>query len=265
MRAICVFAALVLVLATVGRTVGARQVAMPGPVAECPEMAKALQDVLRNDARQRDWPQLARYREHTADLQRAATKVDVVFLGDSITDAWDNEGYGGFFPGKSYVNRGIGGQTTPQMLVRLRPDVLSLKPKVVVLLAGTNDIAGNTGPVTDADIEQNIAAISELAAAHGVRMVLASILPISNYHVRPETGPAQTTRRPMPRILALNAWIRKYAAEHGHVFLDYVPAVADEKGLLRADLSEDDLHPNAKGYALMAPLAEHAIAKALAK
>jgi lysophospholipase L1-like esterase len=260
MRAVCVLAAVVLMLIGVGRAVGARQAAPP---ADCPEMAKAIQDALRHDARLRDWPQLARYREHTAELRRARTPADVVFLGDSITDAWDNEGFGGFFPGKPYVNRGIGGQTTPQMLVRLRPDVLSLEPKVVVLLAGTNDIAGNTGPVTDADIQQNIAAIAELASARGARVVLSSILPVSHYHVRPDTLPAQTTRRPMTRILAVNAWIKQYAAERGHVYLDYFAAVADEKGLLRADLSEDDLHPNAKGYALMAPLAEQAIAKAL--
>jgi lysophospholipase L1-like esterase len=235
------------------------------PLPECPEVARALQDVVRNDARLRDWPQLARYRDHTAALLRGGTTADVVFLGDSITDAWDNEGYGGFFPGRGYVNRGIGGQTTPQMLVRLRPDVLALKPKVVVLLAGTNDIAGNTGPMTDEDIQQNIAAMAELAAAHGARMVLASILPVSNYHVRPETMPPQTIRRPMPRILALNAWIRQYAAAHGHVYLDYFPAVADAQGLLREELSADDLHPNAKGYAVMAPLAEQAIAQALKK
>jgi len=237
----------------------------PASMPECPDLAKALQDVVRNDARMRDWPQLARYREANAELARSGDAVEAVFLGDSITDAWDNEGYGGFFPGKPYVNRGIGGQTTPQMLVRLRPDVLAFKPKVVVLLAGTNDIAGNTGPTTDADIEQNIAAIAELSAAHGARVVLSSILPVSNYHVRAETMPPQTMRRPMPRILAVNAWMKQYATEHGHVYLDYVPAVADAQGLLRTELSEDDLHPNARGYALMAPLAEQAIAKALGR
>lgn len=258
MRGACVMAAAM--LASAAWSAEAQQAAMP--MGDCPELARALQDVVRNDARLRDWPQLARYRDANAELHRAGTKVDIVFLGDSITDAWDNEGYGGFFPGKGYVNRGIGGQTTPQMLVRLRPDVLAFKPRVIVLLAGTNDIAGNTGPMSDADIQENIAAISELAAAHGAKMVLASILPVSSYHIRPETMPAQTMRRPMPRILALNEWIRKYAAEHGHVYLDYFSAVADAQGLLREELSEDDLHPNVKGYAIMAPLAEAAIAKA---
>ena len=119
---------------------------------------------MRNDARLRDWPQLERYRMANADLLRAGTKVEVVFLGDSITDAWSNERFGGFFPGKGYVNRGISGQTTPQMLIRMKPDVLAFAPKVIVLLAGTNDIAGNTGPETDEDIQRNIAAIAELAS-----------------------------------------------------------------------------------------------------
>jgi lysophospholipase L1-like esterase len=160
------------------------------------------------------------------------------------------------------VNRGISGQTTPQMLVRLRPDVLSHSPKAIVVLAGTNDIAGNTGPMTDEDIEQNLAAIAELSAARGVKVVLAGILPVSDYHQKPDVIP-QVVRRPMTRIAAVNAWLRQYAADHGHVYLDYAPAVADARGMLRAEFSEDDLHPNAKGYAAMAPLAEAAIAQVL--
>ena len=234
----------------------------PAPVADCPEVSRALQDVMRNDARLRDWPQLERYRMANADQLRAGTKVEVVFLGDSITDAWSNEQYGGFFPGKGYVNRGISGQTTPQMLIRMKPDVLAFAPKVIVLLAGTNDIAGNTGPETDEDIQRNLAAIAELGAATGVRLVLASVLPVSAYHVAPGSVP-QTVRRPPTRINTLNTWIKGYAATHKHVYLDYFSAMVDDKGMLRAELSEDDLHPNARGYAIMAPLAEAAIMQAL--
>jgi acyl-CoA thioesterase-1 len=229
---------------------------------DCPDMARAMRDMLAQDARLRDWPNLTRYRVANEALQRVGTPVAAVFLGDSITDAWDDEGRGGFFPGKGYVNRGIGGQTTPQMLVRLRPDVLAHKPKVLVLLAGTNDIAGNTGPTTNEDIEQNLAAIAELASAHGVKVVLAGILPISDYHQKPDVV-AQVIRRPMTRVNAVNAWLRQYAAEHGHIYLDYGPAVADARGMLKSEFSEDDLHPNAVGYAAMAPLAEAAIAQAM--
>ncbi len=233
------------------------------PVApmDCPEVTRAMQDLMRNDARLRDWPQLERYRMANADLLRTGPKVEVVFLGDSITDSWSNERFGGFFPGKGYVNRGISGQTTPQMLVRMKPDVLAFSPKVIVLLAGTNDIAGNTGPQTDEDIQRNITAIAELATANGARMVLASVLPVSAYHVSPG-APPQTVRRPPARINTLNTWLKAYAAAHKHVYLDYFSAVADEKGLLRAELSEDDLHPNERGYAIMAPLADAAIAQA---
>jgi lysophospholipase L1-like esterase len=226
----------------------------PGPAADCPEVSRALQDVMRNDARLRDWPQLERYRMANADQLRAGTRVQVVFLGDSITDAWSNEQYGGFFPGKGYVNRGISGQTTPQMLIRMKPDVLAFAPKAIVLLAGTNDIAGNTGPETDEDIQRNLAAIAELGAANGARLVLASVLPVSAYHVAPGSVP-QTVRRPPTRINTVNTWIKSY--------LDYFSATVDDKGMLRAELSEDDLHPNARGYAIMAPLAEAAIAQAL--
>jgi lysophospholipase L1-like esterase len=228
---------------------------------DCPEVTRAMQDLMRNDARLRDWPQLERYRTANADLLREGSKVEVVFLGDSITDSWSNERFGGFFPGKGYVNRGISGQTTPQMLVRMKPDVLAFSPKVIVLLAGTNDIAGNTGPQTDEDIQRNIAAIAELVTANGARMVLASVLPVSAYHVT-SGAPPQTVRRPPARINTLNTWLKTYAAAHKHVYLDYFSATADEKGMLRAELSDDDLHPNAQGYAIMAPLAEAAIAQA---
>jgi lysophospholipase L1-like esterase len=251
-----------LIVGLAGRAEAQTAQAPPPPVPDCPDVARAVRDMMNNDARVRDWPNLTRYRQANGDLARSGDAVPVVFLGDSITDRWDDEGSGGFFPGKHYVNRGIGGQTTPQMLIRLRPDVLSHHPKVMVLLAGTNDIAGNTGPMTDEDIEQNIAAIAELSAANGVKVVLAGILPISDYHQKPDQVP-QVIRRPMSRIAAVNAWMKQYAAGHGHVFLDYTPGIADARGMLKAEFSEDDLHPNALGYAQMAPLAEAAIARAM--
>jgi lysophospholipase L1-like esterase len=213
----------------------------------------------RAEGRLKDWPGLARYAESNARTPAPSAGEDrVVFMGDSITDSWKLDEY---FPGRPYINRGISGQTTPQMLVRMKPDVLAFSPKVIVLLAGTNDIAGNTGPETDEDIQRNIAAIAELATANGARMVLASVLPVSGYHVTPG-APPQTVRRPPARINTLNTWLKTYAAAHKHVYLDYFSATADEKGMLRAELSEDDLHPNGQGYAIMAPLAEAAIAQA---
>jgi lysophospholipase L1-like esterase len=242
------------------------QAALPA-LPPCPEMAAALQAVVRNDARLRDWPDLGRYREPNRSAGAPAPgEARVVFMGDSITDAWQQPRFGGFFPGKPYVDRGISGQTTPQMLLRFRPDVIALAPKAVVILAGTNDIAGNTGPMTDEQIEGNLASMAELARANGIRVVLSSILPVSQSHVRPgDVTPPQTTRRPMARIKALNAWMKDYAAANGHVYLDYFTATTDAEGLLRAELSEDDLHPNAAGYAVMAPLAEAAIQAALRK
>ena len=243
------------------------QQATPPALPSCPELAAALQAVARNDARLSDWPNLARYREANRSLATpGAGEARVVFMGDSITDAWPQPRFGAFFPGKPYIGRGISGQTTPQMLLRFRPDVIALKPKAVIILAGTNDIAGNTGPMTDEQISGNLASMAELAKANGIRVIFSSILPVSEYHVRPgDTAPPQTTRRPMARITALNAWMKEYAASNGHVYLDYFAAMTDAKGLLRAELSEDDLHPNAAGYAIMAPLAEAAIQAALKK
>ena len=232
------------------------------PAPSCPELATALTALMRNDFRLRDWPNLTRYR----DANRALAGNNdgrVVFMGDSITDLWQQPRFGGFFPGKPYVDRGISGQTTPQMLLRFRPDVIDLKPKAVVILAGTNDIAGNTGPMTNEEIQGNLTSMAELAHAHNIRVVLASITPVSGYHVATPAGVPQTTTRPMDRIRAMNEWIRTYASSHGHVYLDYFSAMTDAKGVLKAEFSEDDLHPNAAGYTVMAPLAEGAIARAL--
>jgi len=233
---------------------------LPAASLECADLAAALRAVSNNDARLRDWPQIARYRE----ANRVVTSADVVFMGDSITDAWPQPRFGAFFPGKNYVGRGISGQTTPQMLIRMRPDVIAFKPKVVVILGGTNDIAGNTGPMTDEQIEGNLASMAELAAANGIKVVLSSITPVSNYHVPNPNAVPQTTQRPLTRVRAINDWIRQYAAAHRHQYLDYFPAMIDDKGMLKAELSGDDLHPNGAGYAIMAPLAEAAIQKALA-
>ncbi len=214
-----------------------------------------------------DWPNLARYAEANAALSAPAKfELRVVFMGDSITDGWVSPEYGGFFPGKQYVDRGISGQTTPQMLVRFRPDVIALQPKVVVILAGTNDIAGNTGPMTLGQTEANLASMAELAKANKIRVVLASVLPVSNYgHDRQGNPLDMRTNRPPEKILELNAWIKKYVAANGHTYLDYFSVMVDEQGLLQRDLSEDGLHPNAKGYAVMSPLAEEAIRSAVKK
>jgi acyl-CoA thioesterase I len=229
------------------------------------DITPMLTELKRVKVRLDDWPMLSRYRDANAAVAApAAGEARVVFMGDSITDSWDDPKYGGFFPGKPYINRGISGQTTPQMLLRMRADVLVHKPKAMVLLAGTNDIAGNTGPMTLEQIQANIETMAELCKLHGIKVVLSSILPISNYHYKPEDwrGP-QTYRRPIEKIRAMNDWMKEYAAKNGHVYLDYWTSTTDAQGMLKTELSEDDLHPNAAGYAIMAPLVEAAIAKAL--
>ncbi|HWX91224.1 MAG TPA: SGNH/GDSL hydrolase family protein [Terriglobales bacterium] len=205
-----------------------------------------------------DYGQLARYRDANAKLSPpAADENRVVFFGDSITDGWHLDES---FPGKPYVNRGIGGQTTPQMLVRFRQDVIDLHPKVVVILAGTNDIAGNTGPMRLEDIEADYASLAELARASHIRVVFSSVLPVHNYTERSKDFFAQ---RPPEKILALNRWLNAYCEAHGSAYLDYFSAMVDDKGYLKKDLAEDGLHPNAAGHKIMAPLADAAIAKAL--
>lgn len=205
-----------------------------------------------------DYGQLVRYREANAALKPPGPGENrVVFFGDSITDIWNLVES---FPGKPYINRGIGGQTTSQMLVRFRQDVIELDPKVVVILAGTNDIAGNSGPISNEDIEANYASLAELARAHNIPVIFSSVLPVHNYTPRAQDFFAQ---RPMSRILALNAWLKDYCTANKLIYLDYFSAMVDDKGLLRKDLADDGLHPNKAGFAIMAPMAEKAIEKAL--
>jgi lysophospholipase L1-like esterase len=208
-----------------------------------------------------DFGELKRYREADAALALSAAKENrVVFLGDSITDYWKLADY---FSGKPYVvlNRGIDGQTTPQMLVRFRQDVIDLHPAVLVVLAGTNDVAGVTGPARNEDIEANYASMAELARLHHIRVVFASLLPVNNYT---EDAKESFALRPRERILALNSWLKDYCAQNGLVYLDYFSAMVDDKGMLKRELSDEGLHPNAAGYKIMAPLAEKAIAEAIA-
>ena len=205
-----------------------------------------------------DFGQLARYRDANAALKPLAPGENrVVFFGDSITDIWHLDEY---FPGKPYINRGIGGQTTPQMLIRFRQDVIELHPKVVVILAGTNDIAGNTGPMRLEDIEANYASLAELFRAHGIKVIYSSILPVHNYTPRAQDFFAQ---RSPEKILELNVWLKNYCAAEGYLYLDYFRALVDDQGLMKKELADDGLHPNAAGYKIMAPLAEAAIERAL--
>ena len=228
------------------------------------DCAEVKTQLTRAQTRLNDWPQLARYHDANAKVVAPLRKeARVVFMGDSITDSWDDPKFGGFFPGKPYIDRGISGQTTPQMLVRFRADAIDLHAKVVVILAGTNDLAGNTGPMTLEEIEGNLASMAELARANSIKTVFASVLPISDYEQRDGKPIIQSTRRAPEKIRALNEWMKSYAARNKLIYLDYYSAMMDEKGFLREDLSEDGLHPNAKGYAIMAPLAEASIVKAL--
>lgn len=218
------------------------------------------------DAVASDFGGLYRYAAANAVLAApVAGEKRVVFFGDSITDNWSKAGYGGFFPGKAYVNRGIGGQTTAQMLLRFRADVVELRPAAVVILAGTNDLAGNAGPASLDQVQDNLASMAELARAHGIRVVLASLLPVSDDKKDANDQPLTRTRqRPTEKIRELNRWLSAFAAKNGHAYLDYFSATADANGLLLPALNDDGLHPNAKGYSVMAPLAEKAIAAALA-
>jgi lysophospholipase L1-like esterase len=229
----------------------------PGQAApDSPEALKQRIDQMQR--RMQDWPQLNRYKDANAKLAAPDKSEDrVVFMGDSITDGWKLAEY---FPGKPYVNRGISGQTTPQMLIRFRPDVIALKPKAVVILAGTNDIAGNTGPMTLEMIESNYASMADLAKANGIKVIFASVLPIHDY------GKTKMSERRSPEnILKLNDWLKNYCKANGYTYLDYFSKMLDDKGMLKAELANDGLHPNAEGYKIMAPLAEAAIGQAVRK
>lgn len=205
-----------------------------------------------------DWPNLKKYREANAELgPPAANEQRVVFMGNSITEGWIKQAPE-FFKGRPYINRGIGGQTTPQMLVRFRQDVVSLKPKVVVLLCGINDIAGNTGPSTLEMIEDNIASMTEIALANNINVVLSSVLPAYDFPWRPNMEPA-------PKVIALNKWIKAYAAKKKVVYLDYFSAMVDERNGMKSIYHSDEVHPNKLGYSVMEPLAEQAIKVALKK
>ncbi|MBI2407449.1 MAG: SGNH/GDSL hydrolase family protein [Gemmatimonadetes bacterium] len=221
-----------------------------------PAAAQAARDSAALERLRNDWAGLRRYRAANDSLGApTAGEQRVVFYGNSITDSWARH-FPALFPGKSYIGRGVSGQTTPQMLVRFHQDVIALHPAVVVILAGTNDIAGNTGASTLEMIEDNLSAMTELARAHGIRVVLSSVLPVFDY-------PWKRGLEPAPKIVALNTWLKRYAASVGETYLDYHSAMVDARGGLPAALSTDGVHPNAAGYALMAPLADAAIAAAL--
>ena len=215
-----------------------------------PGVAQRLADQLG------DWNQLGQFYAANEELKKQpADPKRVVFMGDSITIGWRLDQ---FFPGKPYVNRGISGQTTPQMLVSMFPDVIDLKPAAVIILAGTNDIARNTGPMTLTMIEENFQAMTELAQAHGIKVILCSVTPIADYgRVKMSEG------RPPSDILKLNAWMKDYAARAHAIYADYFAALVDDHGMLKPGISNDGLHPTADGYKLIVPVAEAAIAKAI--
>ena len=223
----------------------------PSPAPAAAPAPNAAEVRLHND-----WAYLEKYRQANAALPAPAPGENrVVFYGNSITEGWAQY-FAAEFPGKPYVGRGISGQTTPQMLVRFRQDVVALQPKVVVILAGTNDIAGNTGPSTIEMIEDNMASMAEIAKANHIRVVLSSVLPVYDY-------PWRRGLEPAGKIVALNAWLRNYAATHGATYLDYHSAMADERQGLKAPLTYDGVHPNEAGYRVMASLAQPAIEAAL--
>jgi len=204
-----------------------------------------------------DRDNLARYAEANRSVAPAAAgEQRVVFLGDSITDGWRLAEY---FPAKPFVNRGISGQITGEMLGRMKADVLDLKPAAMVVLAGTNDLARGVDVQV---VKNNLSMIGDLARANGIKVIFASILPVSDYA---KDRPAQTPQRPPEKIRDINAWLQQHCREKGYTYLDYFSAMADDRGLLRAELANDGLHPNAAGYKIMAPLALAAIEQTLAK
>jgi len=213
---------------------------------ERPNTAPALQPPLLLT----DWPWLARYRDDNAKLIASGVKVDTVFLGDSITEGWvraDAE-----FFSKGNVGRGISAQTTPQILVRMHADVIALKPRVVHIMAGTNDIAENTGPMTAQESQNNLMAMCEIAKAHKLRIVLGSVPPASKYWWKPES-------KPKPAALAMNEWLRAYAKQIRAKYADYAAALTDASGNVKLELAKDEVHPTPAGYAAMRTVAKAAI------
>jgi lysophospholipase L1-like esterase len=245
---------MILCAALVGAGQSSAQTTSPAATAQqaCPAQANQLQQI---QVRLADWAQLDRYRAKDAMLPPPTHgKKRVVFLGDSITDGW---GHGGaFFPGRPFVNRGISGQTTPEMLLRFQQDVIHLHPAAVVILGGTNDVAGNTGPSTPEMIEDNYISMAVIARQSDIKVIFASILPAAAYPWKPGMHPADEIR-------TLNTWLQAYSQQHGYVYLDYYSSLADAQGGMRPGLSVDGVHPNTQGYAIMAPLAERAITQAL--
>lgn len=221
-------------------------------------LAGSVSQQLSAQAAQPDWPALGKYQKANAELGVPKQgEQRVVFMGNSITEGWAPR-FDSLFPGKPYVGRGISGQTTPQMLLRFRQDVIALRPNAVVILGGTNDIAGNTGPSTLEMIEDNLVSMTELAKANDIRVVLVSVLPAADF-------PWAKGRDPAPKIIALNRWIKDYAARAGVVYLDLHSAMSDANGGMRPELSKDGVHPNDAGYALMAKLTGPAIDRALTR
>ena len=247
-----------MVLVWFGLSGGGAWAQAPAPAAQAAAPAPAAAVKPTGAKKQPDWAQMERYRAENATLPAPGPgERRVVFYGDSITDAWGRRPETGtFFPGKPYVNRGISGQTTPQMLVRFEQDVVRLRPAAVVILAGTNDVAGNTGPETPEMIEDNFRAMVAIAKANGIRVVLASITPAFAYPWKPEV-------KPVEEIRALNTWLKEFCTQEGLVYLDYFTALTDARGGMREGTSLDGVHPNAAGYAVMSPLAQRAIEEAL--
>jgi len=278
-RAFYILVAGALMIGTPGRAQLADEFSVPNANCCLLNTARSLADQLQ------DWNQLGRFHAANEELKKSPPEAGrVVFMGDSITDFWN---LGESFPGKPYVNRGIGGQVTSQMLVRMYPDVIALRPAAVAILAGTNDIARNNGPSTPEMIQQNIMAMTELAQHHGMKVLLCSILPVSDYPFlaqqsaagrqgatpAPQAGRGggrgpmvrqrMTVGRPPADILKLNAWMKSYAQQVNAIYVDYFSAFVDQQGWLKDGLAADGLHPNADGYKLMVPIVSSAIQQAL--
>ncbi len=210
----------------------------------------------QNDIKMDDFGNLERYIEENKLLWDASSgKTRVVFMGNSITESW-GEIDSSFFSGKSYVNRGISGQTTSQMLLRFRQDVIDLYPAVVVILAGINDIAENTGPIALTDVFGNIISMCQLARANNISVIISSVLPAADFPWRPELRPAE-------KVITLNSMLKTYCDENNIMYLDYYSHMVNNKKGLDKELSEDGVHPTLAGYKLMEPLAEQAISQAL--